>query len=1038
MKRYILILIGMICLAITACTDEIWLEKGTVGNEEGWMTLQFGHKNFEDITVQSRYTLNEVQESYVRNLFVYVFSADGERIYSHFFDSENLKASANEVTSANENCWWVQNRTTTNQMDTYGTIKIKAPAVSNGKLYLVANINDETLRLSAEKLNTVRTLNELKSVDAYLAAEVTSRTPSFPMVAEHTVNITNTNNVFTIALASDEDNDGRADLVRLDAKVKVNVKISNTGNTDTKVQAFIPASWKVVNLPRKSYLLQQDTDYEYDPVEDGYFEAESHFETTTTNDSGETDTDDSFSFYMLENRESPKQSATTYHARDYRIKNPNYGTYDTTKGMWEYAPEWGTYLEIKGELQMMVNAQSTTPQLLTADVVYWVHLGDFRNNNFNDYSVKRNTHYTYNITLKGVENIEVEVSTSNPQAPSAVEENQPGAMGDVYAATEELYTFDAHYGQRVYCLTASQIDTDQMTWYVKTPFGREGTPKVETGTDIPDDLDYQWVKFLVNKTNETGTAYSLNNRTYPGNENQYFIRENSSERLMDVIGLLKFVKEEKEKYNRGEASAFLDGKIYITAFVDEFYYEKHPITGAESPTLWKQFVNQPNRLMHILCDNKKSLDGSSSSTGSIITIRQRSIQTPYNVSNANLTDAWGCETVDEFRDSGFFFYEPDESLTNGPTINNMGNSSRSNGLYNTYKLLGENIDNYGGKVWSRFVNYERPNDYPTDSDEKSYFLQDNAKTLLHSVMMRNRDNDGDGYIDVDELRWYVASIEQLYGIYLGELGMDADAKMYRREKAEATGTYADGAFAGKDAWREHIVSSTRFSSDRYAPIILWAEEGVSVSWYRREIDEGWSSVGTYSIRCARNLGLGNSPTSNNITSIDANVPLGTNELVQVTKPSSVTTSSVYEFDLTNMNEASLRKIYYDGELPPSDEYSKLSAPYYKGFITGERMAYTNGYDNLKVNLDNGVFTHDYAGYRVPNIRELALMYVYCDNVNWWGGSGGNTNNYLSASYYSLGNYGNGNVSGTTTWYIGYNFASLGASGHYIRLVKDRE
>ena len=1046
MKRYMWALIGISLLIATACTDEILMENGTVGDKEGWVTLQFGHRDFEDIKIQSRYTLDAVQESYVRNLFVYVFSDDGQRIYSHYFDSENLKTSANGVDSANENCWWVQNRTTSNNTDTYGTIKIKAPAVTNGKLYIVANINDETLRLSAEKLNTVRTIDELLKVEAYLAAEVTSRTPSFPMVAEHTVDITNKNNVFSIALKSDEDSDGRADLIRLDAKVEVNMKISNVTNNDTLVQAFIPASWKVVNLPRKCYLLKQGEDYEYDSIKDGYFKAEGHFETTTANVAGESDADDGFSFYMLENRESAKKTVSSYHDRELRIKNPVYGTYDTTDGMWEYAPEWGTYLEIKGELQMYVNPESTSPQLLTADVVYWVHLGNF-GESINDYNIKRNTHYTYNITLKGVRNIEVEVQTSDSQNPSSVEENQPGAMGDVYAATEELYTFDAHYGQRVYCLSASQIDVDQMTWYVKTPFGREGTPKGETGTDVPDDLDYKWVKFLVNKPNNAGTAYSLNNRTYPGNENQYFIQQKSSERLMDVIELLKFIRQEKVKYSKGEQSAFLEGKIYVTAFVDEFYYEKHPLSGIESPTLWKQFVNKPNRLMHILCDNKKSLDGSSSATGSIITIRQRSIQTPYNVGNDNLTDAWGCETTDEFKDSHFFFYGVNEQMrSNAPSISSTSHTSQSNGLYNTFKLLGDNIDKVSGKLWSRFVNYDRPNDYPTNSNEKSYFLQDNAKTLLHSVMMRNRDNNGNGYIDIDELRWYVASIEQLQGIYIGELGIDATAAIYSAEKVTATGTYETGhRFAGCFKWREHVVSSTKVSGSSNYPIVLWAEEGVSTSTYRAEL--GWNNfpldAGTFTIRCARNLGLGNHPTSDNIDNPAANVPAGDNVLIKVSVPTgTINTSSEYAFDLTNMNEASLRQIFYENdELPTSDEKSALASPYQKGFVTGPLVTYNGEYDGLKPLLDNNQSPHTHKGYRVPNLREVALMYLYCNDDKWWDGY------ILSSTYYSAGYYGSRRNEGTANnpvykkrWIFGNNYASLSINDNAskIRLVKDRE
>ena len=1027
MKRYTFYLyMATLLVALSACTDDAVVQPNAVGDEEGWGILSFGHRSFEEVTVNTRYTLSEVQESLVNNLFVYIFSPDGQRIYSHYFDADNLKASTDAVTSANENCWYVANRSTTNDNDTQGTLKLKAPTVSGGKLYLVANVNDATLRLSAEKLNTVRTIDELNEIEAFLAEDVTARTPSFPMVAEETVNITESNGTYTITLVND-DSDKRADLVRLDAKVEVNIGISNKGNTTTtKLNSFTPATWRVMNLPRRSNLTLQTTDYEEEDQATGYFDSHPlHFEGI----SAMNDSIHCFSFYMLENREEAKKSVSAYHARDLRIKNAD-GTYNTDKGLWENAPELGTYMVIEGELQMTVNPNTTNAQLLTADVIYYIHLGDI-GTSVNNYNVERNTHYTYNITIKGVNSIAVEVKTSDPSNPGAVQETQPGATGDVYSSVEELYTFDAHYGQRVYTLNANNMDVNQMTWYVKTPFGREGTPEVETGTDVPTDLDYKWVHFMLNEVE--GGAYSKNHQWYPGDE---------STELMDVLEFSKFLREEWTKWESGVESVFLNDEICVTAFVDEFYYEEHPITGATSETLWKQFVNQPNRLMHLLCQNQKSLDQASSATSSIITIRQRSIQTPYDPNIATLKNAWGCETVDEYADSEYFFYSISETLSDSnPTISTTAYTSRSNGLYNTYRLLGITL---GKTRWDEVI----------DAGE-TYSLKSNYATLLYSTLMRNRDNNGNGVIDAEELRWYIASIEQLYGLYIGELGMDADARLYRPDKANATGTDDSGGYK----WREHVVSSTKHDNLN-RPIVLWAEEGVSTSYYKQEM--GWSDKtnrGTFSIRCTRNLGLGNHPTSSNIGNVGENVVSGDDELIQVTPTPTEDsgTDVVYTFDLMNVNENSMRRIYYDSELPPSDEDSKLAAPYYKGFVTGGWERYTSssstvdGYDQLKPLLENGgspnanILTDH---YRVPNIREIALMYAFCP-LDWWNVTTDGYDFFLSTTYYSIGAYGTGTTE-TKRWLLGNNggsaFASLDkavyGSGNLdvlkIRYVKDIE
>ena len=112
---------------------------------------------------------------------------------------------------------------------------------------------------------------------------------------------------------------------------------------------------------------------------------------------------------MLENRESVnlKNRVDSYHARDQRIKNAD-GSDNTANGLGLNAPENATYLEINGEVHMEINTAETGMQELIGDVTYYVHLGNFRSDQ-NNYDVLRNTHYTYNVTIHGVDQIRVEV-----------------------------------------------------------------------------------------------------------------------------------------------------------------------------------------------------------------------------------------------------------------------------------------------------------------------------------------------------------------------------------------------------------------------------------------------------------------------------------------------------------------------------------------------------------------------------------------------------------------------------------------------------
>lgn len=996
-----LLYIGIIFPMVMCTQKENW-EVHQPG-EETLVNLDFLHKSFEEVEIRSKATLDIRQESRVLNVYVYLFTSTGQRIYSHFFNSSNRESSVAAVTGADANCWYSY---TDDDGNTTGTIRIKSPKISNAVLYLVANLDEDMLNVSSERLNTVQTLSELEELTVDLTQHTTSRNGYFPMVSK----------LADVTVTDSEIQTGgrKAYLERLDSKITVNVKLGN----NTELKAFIPDKCVIRNLPSGSRVVNTSaSDYE----DAGYFDSQVAFDEQSTNGEGNI-TEATCSFYMLENRESAnaKNSVDSYHNRDKRIKNSD-GSYNVTDGLWLNAPEKGTYIELHGEIHMEINTSATGMQELIGNVVYYIHLGDFKTN-LNDYDVERNTHYTYNVTIHGVDDIRVEVESNV--------ENQSGATGHVYSATESHYTFDAHYGQRVFSFKAEEIGTEEMTFYVNTPFGREGTPQLPGGGYNVSDLDYKWVKFLVNEVDGSTGAYSSNNRVYPGDNNEMLVAQGKEERLMDVAELLQFVKEEKEKYteykNSGYAgenpSRFLKGSdgvylLNVTAFVNEYFYGEHPTEN--SAISWKDFVNKPNRLMHILCSTKTSQDGASSVTGSIITIRQRSIQSPYNIGKADLVTAFGCETVDETRDDNLSFYENDDDYTNV----DFGNSSTNNGLYNTaclWNLFTSGSPKTGSdrEKWDTYMNYNVPN---RSDDKPNHFMRNGMECMRYAAMSRNRDNNGNGYIDPEEVRWYIAPIEQLYTLYVGDLGISSEAQLYPL----ALGSLPNSQVDGRWQWRNHIVCSNKTTItnsgqyvSRYWPDMLWAEEGVSISGYGQE----WQKVSPKSIRCIRNLGMDDASVST-IADMDENIP---QPMIVVTGPA----SGVYRFDLTNMNSSSVR-FYTTHELIPNNEYGESSRTYY-GFETDDGfVSYTQSYSQLKEDLENGESPCP-AGYRVPNVREAALMSLFC-SANWWDNM-----TILCSSYYSHGSLG-GNLyydNGTITWYIQKSYVTISSSANSLRCVRD--
>ena len=119
-------------------------------------------------------------------------------------------------------------------------------------------------------------------------------------------------------------------------------------------------------------------------------------------------------------------------------------------------------------------------------------------------------------------------------------------------------------------------------------------------------------------------------------------------------------------------------------------------------------------------------------------ITQRSIQTYYSTESEM---ALGMEHVNETGAAAW----------GSPNIT----TSSANGLWNTWEYLKKN------KSWGEYVNLGVPN------TENTFQTKSDAIALAR-CLSRNRDEDGDGQISLDEMKWYVPTSEQLMGMYLGQ------------------------------------------------------------------------------------------------------------------------------------------------------------------------------------------------------------------------------------------------------------------------------
>lgn len=1088
MKKKVVYIITLFVLLLSqSCVKEMVFADSCLGEGEGWLYVNFGPQ--ELIQVQTKSTQNYNSENAISNLYIFLFDGSGNKLYGKWLTSSSLLSSEANVMSSTDDCWYVANSSTAGT-PTKGCFKIKASAGNDFKLYVITNLDSDMSRISSDLLShSVATEADLLKFKLVLNQESINRNINFPMlgsIKEVSIKAEQTN-----VLNSSEN---ALELDRIDSKVRFVFKTGTRPDAKgQRIRSFEARQWKVVNVPISSFLMPQSSDATVVPADATTDQYESYapyfFETDWRNFEDYTTTTQEFSFYMLENRQPPKNASfTSYNDRSRQTKmasgqnqivKVNYTSLhgeDVSRSLrvFDNANDFSTYVLVTGRVEMDL-VQDDAGQTLGADVQYLIHLGDWSSTisntgwaddtytNVADFNTNRNHSYTYTVTVNSVNNIRVEVETGT-------KENQPGATGEVIIAKEEIALCDAHYVSKTMTFHAKNFLTvggdgtvtstaDRLTWKVKTPFG-EGAPKKINGIDIADSLDYKWVHFRLNKQSQNKSYYADRRRKYTqrvfeskaipqanleddGTEGLYGYHNDG---CMDIIHLVTYIKNQVEKYtdyrnevNRvfnagGDTTTVVnhsdfdsglkeDGsrdaegpKICVTAFVDEYYYDEHPITKRKSPTLWKYFVNQDDRTMHILCDSNSSTDLESTSTGSVITIQQHSIKSIFNTdpSYDELQTAWGLESIDEFSDKV-------KDYNVGRDYSDSGNNTdKYNGRANSvfeWRLApsGTTVSTITNLVpdasWGTYIDYEVPNEVP--------LMKGDYKSLRYFCMARNRDNNGNGTIERDEVRWYLASIQQLVGLFVGNGVVQQSARLYYR-------TPEQKASNDKNDWYQFVISSTHNTNG--GPTVIWAQEGLSTSSLKDS--QTWktsSGVTSYGIRCVRNLGVGSDAPINEAP--DDFLVMNENADRSVT------------FEATHLNAAALRD-YTSTDLPYADEWSSTNRLYKRFEVAPTYTDFSSaiGFAKFQEDIDaRGSYLSGYCpeGYRIPNQMELSMMNYYMNLGSY---------NLYSRTYWSFGPYtGNYGPSGKSdnANNIGFMRISNGnltvdteTTTRYARCVKD--
>lgn len=837
-----LLWMGFIGFALSGCKDDD-LAKNNGDVVEGvpiTVTMKLAGAPTADVTVETRADDNTLSD--LTNLVIFVFHEDGS--LEHYVSSRPN----NDITfiKQSDGLYKVRFQTTSGKKNLIAVANT-SQNTADGGFWELTEIQDAVTsgQLTFDALKAI--LINLKGQNGMQPIQIVSASQMM-MAGWNTGVIFNTNGgVDSYGTDGDEVNKVIIKMDRTMARVTFNIKGGN----------FVPTSYRVYNIPTKSYLTNKDKS-----KSDGIEEL-SYIYTASSNIGTVSNGQYTFEFYLPENIQSVAANLD-YAQRDlWKVEDGKDGSLPENK-TWTYAGN-GTFVVINGtytgnaDIVDEKGDKIAEDHTVTGNAEYTIHLGDFSSTgSYGNFSVERNVSYTYNVTVNGVNNIVVEALTDK--------ENQPGAEGDIYDYDDVNYSYqlDAHYEQvyLAYNLTsiAENLDqtiindpqlgldaaiADRLVLVIQSPMMDEAHPEtanepyqiknnrgiikpyqiyadnINSNTTAKDNalhlFDYKWVELLPQRYAATPTlgqypgvsswsrATGIDNYVYGG-------AASSDNKLIDVynaiVAMGKVIKKIKEpSIGTINTNDFAEDGITVnkvgndyyacfTAFVNEYFYYNHPLT--DDNISWNKFTNTIPREMMITMDSKFSSDGNSSYSKLYSYISQLSMQTFYNAESG--LNGFGIETYNE---------------TPLYTWGGSQGSSPSDGRKNQLSLIG--INDYNPPSWSKFIIYQY-NGWTT-SNMSSHKLTNGAYAAQSSYaacMSRNRDLNNNSKIDENEVRWYLPALNEYIRMSIGTDAIAGAARLYTGDKNDMSEEYYPTSYINE--------GSLYYTSSNENKRVYWAVE----------------------------------------------------------------------------------------------------------------------------------------------------------------------------------------------------------------------
>lgn len=930
MKRYKLKTTYFILLLLpllVCCTDEDLIQRS--GVTEGIPTTVDISVGTAANTAKTRSALLESEERKIYDLYLWVFNASGGVEFSREYPRDELNMAASDLEAATGD---KDNDAPTSM----GLLKNIGLTTGEKTLFLLANYKsdgDGLFHVEPDVLEGIVNLSDLEKIKAAMTIHTLFRpNGNLLMSVTHKVTISNATKRIEVSLK------------RCEAKVTVNVKTADG-------LVFEPGTYKLGNVPSSTFLTEHTKGSDQTASWDANgMDGKSYWNSEKFQFEGDAD-NITTSFYMPESRKAAKKAILPtspgynadrkgYDLRQKQLKSPVAGATDKPNlqnGATEYAPDLAPYIEFTGELrQSMMTGDIPTERF--GRVTYRIYLGYTSiEDPVNDYDIERNVHYTYNVTIKGMNDLVIEALSDKDKE----EEPSPGTEGLVYDA-HRSFIFDCHYEQGLMRFKKDELaifnpdgslkDDAMLSFAIRTPFcdkiisyTKAELEQLKNNNYIPfkeKKADTDWLKFYIHPSTLADN----------GNEDMQYFSDTGANLLSLEQFLYRLMNEPDYVFNAAS------GLCKVTVYANEYFYEQNPMqeNAPKDKDLWKIFANSPDRTFDLLVNTSHEIspDGQSRYHQAIVTIRQMSIKTVF-VNSPDGMRVWGVENVNETPDLDYMVRAATEADA-------FYNKYYSNGWANTWSVMSrrtggltDNVmpdpmfrskENTLWQVMTKVANAKL-----TLSKDHTNLAMSNyhATYACFTPFLRNRDNNRDGQMQANEMQWYIPSICETNMLYVAERALPLKSRPVGHAPSDnATALYTSRAFMG----------STNLTLASCNTIMLVEESHSMTPIYNFDYYSNSSAPGKrmpYSdVRLIRDLGILE-------TSEDHSYHLDEiGKELNKTLVNKWTENEYLIFRAENLPSNVTRATRAIYELPAHNETSQINTVYQKGFEVARYIANT--------------------------------------------------------------------------------------------------